>query len=43
MKIAIMSDSHDKWDFLEEAINKVNNEGCATLLFAGDLISSSWY
>lgn len=39
MKIAIMSDSHDRWDHLEKAINIANNSGCDTLLFAGDLIA----
>ncbi|MFH1601792.1 MAG: metallophosphoesterase [Candidatus Shapirobacteria bacterium] len=39
MKIAIMSDSHDRWDYLEKAIEIANKEGCGYLLFACDLIS----
>jgi predicted phosphodiesterase len=39
MKIAIMSDSHDRWEFLEKAIEIANEEGCSTFLFAGDLIA----
>lgn len=39
MKIAIMSDSHDRWDHLEKAINIANQQNCQLLLFAGDLIA----
>lgn len=39
MKIAIMSDSHDRWDNLGKAIEKTNNLKCKYLLFAGDLIA----
>ncbi len=39
MKIAIMSDSHDRWDYLEKAILLANEAGCELLLFAGDLIA----
>ncbi len=34
-----MSDSHDRWDHLEQAINQANDAGCTLLLFAGDLIA----
>ncbi len=36
MRIAIMSDSHDRWDNLEKAVNLANEANCGTLLFAGD-------
>lgn len=39
MKIAIMSDSHDRWDHLEKAIELAHEQGCELLLFAGDLIA----
>jgi putative phosphoesterase len=39
MKIAIMSDSHDRWELLENAIEIANKESCEYLLFAGDLIA----
>jgi putative phosphoesterase len=39
MKIAIMSDSHDRWDNLEKAIDIANKSECKLLLFAGDLIA----
>jgi uncharacterized protein len=39
MKIAIMSDSHDRWDHLEKAIQFGNSSNCKYLLFAGDLIA----
>lgn len=39
MKLAIMSDSHDRWERLEQAIVLANEAGCEVLLFAGDLIS----
>jgi uncharacterized protein len=39
MKIAIMSDSHDNWAKLREAIEIANKEQCTHLLFAGDLIA----
>lgn len=39
MKIAILSDSHDRWDNLEKAVKTANDMGCAMLLFVGDLIA----
>ncbi|MFC1790049.1 metallophosphoesterase [Patescibacteria group bacterium] len=39
MKIAIMSDSHDRWNLLEKAIQTANQASCEVLLFAGDLIA----
>lgn len=39
MKIAIMSDSHDNWLKLEEAVYAANESNCELLLHAGDLIS----
>ena len=39
MKISIMSDSHDRWEILEKAIEISNENNCEYLLFAGDLIS----
>ena len=39
MKILIASDAHDRWDYLKLAIEKGNQAGCGTMLFAGDLIS----
>lgn len=39
MKIAIMSDSHDRWDNLESAVLKANEFKCKYLLFAGDFMS----
>lgn len=39
MKIAIMSDSHENWEKLTEAIEIANKEECTHLLFAGDLIA----
>ena len=39
MKIAIMSDSHDRWEELLQAITIANEKSCEYLLFAGDLIS----
>lgn len=39
MKIAIMTDSHDRWENLEKAVEIANKEGCEFLLFAGDLIA----
>lgn len=39
MKIAVMSDSHDRWDYLEKAIDLAEKEGCTNLLFAGDLVA----
>lgn len=39
MKIAIMSDSHDRWDNLEKAVELANQAGCKALLYAGDLIA----
>lgn len=34
-----MSDAHDNWDTLSEAVSKSNEIGCEYLLFAGDLMS----
>lgn len=34
-----MSDSHDRWDYLEQAINIANRENCGILLFTGDLVA----
>ncbi len=34
-----MSDSHDNWAKLEEAVERANDEKCEVLLFAGDLIA----
>lgn len=39
MKIAIMSDSHEHWRNLGEAIETANARACSDLLFAGDLIA----
>ncbi len=39
MKIAIMSDSHDRWDYLQHAIMIANDKGAQKLLFAGDFMS----
>lgn len=39
MKIAIISDSHDRWEILEKAVEISNQRNCEYLLFAGDLIS----
>ncbi|MBP9820313.1 metallophosphoesterase [Candidatus Woesebacteria bacterium] len=39
MKLAIMSDSHDRWDHLEKAIKMAHEHGCELLLFAGDVIA----
>lgn len=39
MKIAIMSDSHDNWENLASAIKVANENGCETLMHAGDLIA----
>lgn len=39
MKIAIMSDSHDRWDLLDKAVESANQENAEVLLFAGDLIA----
>lgn len=39
MKVAIMSDSHENWRNLNEAIEVANQRGCTELLFAGDLIA----
>lgn len=43
MKIAVMSDSHDDWNSLENAIILANEKWCEKLLFAWDLIAvNSW-
>lgn len=39
MKLAIMSDSHDRWDHLEKTVALAHEHGCELLLFAGDLIA----
>ncbi len=39
MKIALMSDSHDNWQKLAQAVDLANSNQCEHLLFAGDLIS----
>jgi len=39
MKIAIMSDSHDHWENLEQAITIAEDKDCQEIWFAGDLIS----
>lgn len=39
MKIAIITDSHDRWENLEKAVETANKEGCKFLLFAGDLVA----
>ncbi|MCS7149749.1 MAG: YfcE family phosphodiesterase [Caldimicrobium sp.] len=39
MKVAIVSDSHDRIDHLEWAIEIANHEGAERLLHCGDLIS----
>jgi len=39
MKIAVISDSHDNWKNLEEAVSKANQKGCGELFFLGDLVS----
>ncbi|MDA1079210.1 MAG: YfcE family phosphodiesterase [bacterium] len=38
MKFAIVSDSHDRWDLLEQAVARANEAGCEVLLHAGDLV-----
>jgi hypothetical protein len=38
MKIAIMSDSHNRWQNLTSAVEWANEEKCDKLLFAGDLV-----
>lgn len=39
MKVAIVSDSHDHWQNLKQAIAGANQAGCTALLHAGDLIA----
>ncbi len=39
MKLAVMSDSHDRWDNLEKAIGIAVDKGVEQLLFAGDFMS----
>ncbi len=39
MKILIMSDSHDNYDKMREAISVGNDAGCEILLHAGDFVS----
>lgn len=39
MKIAILSDSHDNWTNLTQAIQLSNDAACSMLLFAGDLMA----
>lgn len=38
MKFAIISDTHDRWDVLEQAVSKANAANCQVLLHAGDLV-----
>lgn len=38
MKFAIVSDSHDRWDLLKQAVTKANESKCEVLLHAGDLV-----
>lgn len=38
MKIAIMSDSHDAWDYLSQAARLAEEKNCKYLLHAGDII-----
>jgi len=38
MKFAIVSDSHDRWDLLEQVVAKANEAACGVLLHAGDLV-----
>jgi len=39
MKVLVTSDSHDRWDYLENAIEKGHEEGCEVMLSAGDFMS----
>lgn len=39
MKIAIISDSHDRWDNLGKAVEIANSKECDELLFVGDLVA----
>ena len=39
MKILIVSDSHDNYDKLREAITSGNKAGCEVMLHAGDFVS----
>lgn len=39
MLLCIASDSHDRWDHLEKAVEIANERGCQALLFAGDFMS----
>ncbi|MBD3329288.1 YfcE family phosphodiesterase [Candidatus Dojkabacteria bacterium] len=39
MKIAIISDIHDSWGNLQEALNIISDQKCDRLFVAGDLIS----
>ena len=39
MKIAIVSDSHHKVDYLKTCIEFLKNEGCEYLIHAGDICS----
>ncbi len=40
MNIAIMTDSHNNWKALEQAVQIANEHKCEYLLFAGDLTTS---
>lgn len=37
MKIALLSDSHNNWNALKDAVNSEAADGCDVALFAGDL------
>lgn len=39
MKIAVMSDSHDNWENLSQAVRQANDLDCEVLLHAGDLVA----
>jgi putative phosphoesterase len=39
MKILITSDSHDRWEYLELAVQEGIKVGCEVMLFAGDFMS----
>lgn len=39
MIIAVLSDSHDHWVNMKNAVEIANSEGCEVLLHAGDLIA----
>lgn len=41
MKIAILSDSHDNFCTISDAVKQANDANCEALLFAGDLVAPS--